>query len=1742
MEKRTTLYRRGRQVMLLALVGVGTGLSAQPICSIDLGADHTICEGQTVQLQAPMGFNSYLWNTGANTPSITVGTSGVYTCQVSYPSGQLVTNGNFTAGNTGFSSQFLYNSTLTAEGNYFIGTNAALYHPQFSGVGTGNFLMANAGWGSYSAGQRDVWCQDVTICPGQTYTLSYRTRTLSNATPARLQWWINGVGYGPEVTLPVQALGWQVATYNWTAPGNAPTTTTICLRVMSGDGVGNDFGLDDISMQGTVVLSDNVTVNVTPLPVVDLGNDATLCTGQNLVLDAGVPGGTYLWQDGTTLSSYVVSGPGIYSVEVTANNCTSTDAITVNYNPSPVVDLGPDVTLCTGQTLTLNVAQPGASYGWQNGSTSPTFTVNAPGTYSVNVFLNGCVSNDAIDVAYNTTPTVNLGPDVTICAGATTTFNVTTPGATYLWNTGATTPTLTTGTAGPYNVAVTVNGCTGTDAANVAVTPLPVFDLGPDQTVCPGTAVTLNATVPGGSYAWSTGATTPTLSASAPGNFSVTVTANGCQATDAMTLSNYTLPVFDLGLDRTICAGQNTSFNVNVAGATYLWSNGSTGGSLTASTAGWVWVDVTTNGCTVRDSVLVNVNPLPTPDLGPDVPVCPGNTTVLNATLPGASYLWNTGAVTPTLTVGPGAYSVQVTVNGCSVTDAITVGSFPAAAVNLGNDTTLCPGQQLTLNVNQAGATYLWQDGSSGAIYPVSAAGTYSVTLTTANGCNATDAINVGYASPQAVELGPNITLCQGQQTVLNATVPGATYLWNTGATTPTLTVGTSGNYSVIVTQGNCTVTDAVTVTVLPLPVVDLGPDQTLCPGAITTLNAFVAGATYLWNTGAQTASITVPQGGTYSVTVTGANGCTASDAVTVVEANPGAIELGAPVSLCQGQSVTLNATLPGATYLWNTGATTALLNVNSAGTYWVTADQGGCTVSDTVVVNVQPIPTVELGPSQTLCLGQSTVLNATNAGATYLWSTGATTPTITVSTTGNYSVTVDLNGCTATDAVAINVLTPSSVNLGADLTLCAGNTATLNATTPGSTYLWSTGATTPTLTVGTTGTYWVQLTQSGCTASDTVNVNVLPSPSVELGPAQTLCLGQSTVLNATNAGATYLWSTGATTPTITVSTTGNYGVTVDLNGCTATDAVAINVLTPSSVNLGADVELCAGTNTTFNATTAGATYLWSTGVTTPTLTTGTAGTYWVQVTQSGCSAGDTVQVSVIDPGTIELGPAITACAGNSITLDATLPGASYAWSTGATSATITVNTSGIYSVAAVVNGCPVTDAVSVTFNPLPTIDLGVDQSICPGASAFFDASTPNATYLWHDGSTQPTYTASSAGNVSVTVTVAGCASSDGAAVIDLPAPVAELGPDMTICAGDALTLNVTQAGATYLWNDGVTTGSRDVTSAGTYSVTVDLNGCTASDAVTINVTDLTAIELGADRRLCPGESTTLTAQAPGANTTWSTGATTGSITVSTAGTYSVTVQNGACVVTDAVNVSIVPLVQPALGADQMVCEGDTVALSVAPGAASVAWNTGSTAASIEATTSGNYSVTLSLEGCTASDVVRITFLPTEPEVDLGPDRLLCPNQTMELDVTGLGTTYLWNTGSTEPRIRVTEPGTYWVTIFTQCGLGSDTLVIEEGYCGPLVHVPNAFSPNNDQINDEFLVVIDGALNLYELFIFNRWGEVIFSSTTPGEAWNGTAQGTVVQDGVYVYKLRYRALSDVGVKAEERIGHVTVIR
>ncbi|MBL8002532.1 MAG: gliding motility-associated C-terminal domain-containing protein [Flavobacteriales bacterium] len=1946
MPLRTDTFFTWRKLLILPLLGWASGITAQSGCSISVGPDVTICQGQTTTLFGPPGWSNYLWSTGAATQNITVGTAGSYWCEVGYPSGQLVTNGNFDAGNTGFTTQFNYNNNLQVDGSYFIGFNAGTYHPFFVGWGAGLFLMVNGG---VAQSGWDIWCQTVPVCPGQTYTLGFDLASLVSQNPPRVRWRINGVLTGPTFIPPAGPNVWINCLTNWTAPPGV-TSANICLELTSSFAVGNDLGIDNISMSGNVVLRDTLQVNVTPLPPVNLGPDQVLCAGTPVVLDATVPGGTYLWQDGSTNPTYNVSGSGNYSVTVTANNCNASDAALITFNPYPVVNLGNDTTICAGQSVVLSVPNiPGSAFLWQDGSTGPSLTASTSGLYSVSVTRNGCTTTDVINVTVNPLPVIDLGNDTAVCAGQPVVLDATVPGATYLWQDGSTNPTLNANATGNYTVTATLNGCSVTDAINVTVDPLPTVDLGNDTTLCAGQPLVLDATYPGATYLWQNGSSTPTFNAAAGGSFSVTVDLNGCTATDAISVSVNPLPVVDLGNDTAICAGQPLVLDATVPGATYLWQDGSINPTLNAYTTGNYTVTATLNGCSASDAISVTVDPLPTVELGNDTTICAGQPLVLDATYPGATYLWQNGSTTPTFNAGAGGgFSVTVDLNGCTATDGINVSVNPLPVVELGNDTSICAGQPLQLDATVPGATYLWQDGSTNPTLNASATGNYSVTATL-NGCITSDAINVTVAPLPTVDLGNDTTLCAGQPLVLDATYPGATYLWQNGSAASTINAASGGNFSVTVDLNGCTATDAINVAVNPLPVVDLGNDTIVCPGVAVTFQATTPGASYLWQDGSSASSFTTAAPGNVSVVVT-VGGCSASDAVTLSNFNLQSVNLGPDVVACAGTPVPLGVTVPGATYLWNTGATTSSINASTSGTYWQRTTLNGCQVSDTVLVTFTPLPVVDLGNDTTVCPGDQVLLDATTAGASYLWSSGAATPTLSAGA-GNWSVQVTVNGCTGTDAITIGTLTPPVVSLGNDTTLCpgasltlsaaypgasqlwqngattptftvtaagtysvtvtaantctaadainvayaspvpvdlgndtticAGSTLVLNATTPAATYVWSTGASTPTLTVSAAGNYTVSVLQGACTVSDAIVVAVAAAPVVALGNDTTLCPGAALVLDATTAGADYLWQDGSTTPTITAAATGTYSVTVtDANGCTGTDAINVLMASPNAVDLGPDQTICQGTTVVLDATLPGSTYLWNNGATSPTLSvnasgvyavevfqgacsvvdtvaitvlpvplvdlgndttlcpggsvvldatwptatylwsTGTTaptelvastGTVWVNVSAGGCSASDTVQVNVLGALVLDLGNDTTLCPGASITLSAQLPGGLTTWSTGATGPSLLASQSGAYWAEVNVGGCTVSDTINVAYTPLNGMNLGADIGLCAGASVQLAATvTPGATYLWDDGSVAATRTVSASGTYwaeaalagcgtrdtivvtmvplpvfslgndtalcpgntvmldattpgasyawnngtagasttvgpgtwSVLVTVNGCSASDTLVVGTLPVPVADLGNDTTLCDGAMLVLNVAQAGASYLWQNGSTAPQQAVTQAGSYSVTVDLDGCTASDAINVAVFSPASIDLGPDTTLCPGNTISWSFNLPGAGYLWSDGSTSGQYSTGTAGTVWLEAGAPGCMVYDTVLVGIVPLPLPDLGDDLVACDGDTVTLAVNAGPATAQWSTGASTNAIAITDQGTYSVTLSLDGCSATDAVTVTILPVVEELPLADMASLCPGEALHLDATVPYTTVLWSTGSTDPVLLVQETGVYVVAVTGPCTALTDTVWVNEGGCAPFIHVPNTFTPNGDGFNEVFAPVIEGGFERYELLIFDRWGERIFTSDQPGQAWDGTLNGTPVQDGVYVWTLRYKALTKNGVERQQLMGHVTLLR
>lgn len=413
----------------------------------------------------------------------------------------------------------------------------------------------------------------------------------------------------------------------------------------------------------------------------------------------------------------------------------------------------------------------------------------------------------------------------------------------------------------------------------------------------------------------------------------------------------------------------------------------------------------------------------------------------------------------------------------------------------------ICPGGSVTLTATGA-SNFDWSSGGSNAAETISTAGNFYVVGYNVVGCVDTAFVTVGQFTPTAsiTPSGPT-TFCPGGSVTLTAN-SGTNYLWSTGATTQSITVTTSGNYTVDVTDGNtCTVTSApvvITVTSTPTAVITATGPTAFCAGESVTLTA-TTGNSYLWSNGATSQSITVNSTGSFNVLVAFPGGCSSTSANTQVTVNPSPTVSVSPVgsqSLCDGDSITLSAT-GGTSYMWSNGATTADLVVTTAGTYSVIASNSfGCAdTSAGVAVTVDALPNpgvTPAGPHQ-LCDGETVTLTAIG-GNSYLWSSGETTSSITVSTSGNYAVTAtNAANCSATTAPVSVTVNPIPV---------AAFTTTQNAldvdftdqSTGGLlTYWWNFGdgssSTTanPSHTYSTSGNYTITLivTDAGC--SDTV-------------------------------------------------------------------------------------------------------------------------------------------------------------------------------------------------------------------------------------------------------------------------------------------------------------------------------------------------------------------------------------------------------------------------------------------------------------------------------------------------------------------------------------------------------------------------------------------------------------------------------------------------------------------------------
>ncbi|CAN5313792.1 hypothetical protein BH09BAC5_BH09BAC5_01020 [soil metagenome] len=454
--------------------------------------------------------------------------------------------------------------------------------------------------------------------------------------------------------------------------------------------------------------------------------------------------------------------------------------------------------------------------------------------------------------------------------------------------------------------------------------------------------------------------------------------------------------------------------------------------------------------------------------------------------------------------------------------------------------------------------------------------------------------------------------------------------------TTPVLTTPGNDTFWVAATNGGCySNLVPIVVNVVSAAVVALGADTSIC-GTSYTLDAGNVGSTYLWSNGGGNQTLVVTQSGNYSVTVQTPLGCLGSDAITITFNPVPTVSLGADTNSCSS-SITLNAGSGYSGYSWTTGDITQTTTVSASGPVAVTVTDGnGCTANDTIIVTMSPAPVVNLGPDLVQC-GGSVTLDAQNPGSLYFWSNNSSSQTTAISSSGNYSVfVITPAGCSNSDTVNITINPQPYVNLGPDTSIC-GNSITLNAGNPGSTFLWSNNATTQTTSVG-SGTYNVTVSNSfGCSDADTIVITSTPAPNISAGSNVSICIGNSTTLAATG-GLNYFWSNGDLTATTVVSptiTTVYYVTGYDNNGCSASATVQVTVLPLSNALFTSNI---IGATATFtNQSTNAVSYSWnfgdaSSGSTSanPSHTYTANGTYTVTLTVTGPCGSDTYTMTVV--------------------------------------------------------------------------------------------------------------------------------------------------------------------------------------------------------------------------------------------------------------------------------------------------------------------------------------------------------------------------------------------------------------------------------------------------------------------------------------------------------------------------------
>jgi len=1466
----------------------------------------------------------------------------------------------------------------------------------------------------------------VTNAAGCTGTEAFTLDELPRPVPV-----VTAASYACDGNLELNA-GTGFSGYLWS---NGETTNPITISA------GGTYSVTVTDAAGCTGSASFSAVIPTP-PSVAIDGPALFCAGGTANLQATPGLSSYSWSSGQSGAAIAVSTAGTYAVTAAdAFGCTAIASFDIATWDAPQPDIDGIQVVCAGQQVTWSAPGPFVSWNWSTGGTGVSTTISSPGTFSVTVTdANGCTGTDAQALVVNALPLPDINPNPYLCNGQITLDAG--PGfSNYAWSNGAGGNPIVVTSSDVYAVTVTdANGCTGVTSVPVNIPPDPVVGISGDGSFCQNQSALLQASNGFSAYAWSNGLSGQTISVLDPGTYSVTATnAFGCTAVSSFQVIQLPAPQPTTAGPGTICEGETATLSVNEVFSSYAWSNGQNTQAIVVSAAGSYTVVVAdNNGCTATALASLGVNPSPQPDVVAAPYGCTGEVTL---DVQGAfdAYNWSNGETTNSISVTqPGFYTVTVTAaNGCTGEAGLQTDTPPDPFVAISGNNQICAGGVATLNASPGLNAYVWSTGETTTFILVDQTGNYGVTATDDYGCTATASFSVqSLPNPTPVIAGPT-SICGGSSATFTVQGAFSAYLWNNGQTGNSITVSDPGAYSVTVTAANgCTGTDdqPLSISNTLTPVITEEPYD--CNGQVV-LDAGAGFATYTWDNGATTQTIAVNASGTYAVTVTDGTGCSGSNALTLsIPADP-VVSISGLSTVCQNAQSMLSATPGFNTYAWSNNQVGPSISAGVGGLYAVTAtDAFGCTAEADFLLTVNPNPTVAISGPSAICLNSSGTLSASPGLASYSWSTGAGSPQIAVTDAGTYGVTVsDANGCTA--AAAADVQVTSALQPFIDPLPYACNGQVTLVAEPGYTaYSWSNGQSAPVITVIQSGTYDLLVTDaSGCTGTATIQVDVPVQPVVSLSGTTAFCAGQSSVLTASGSFPAYLWNTGDTTHILQVSASGTYAVTVtDDLGCTAAAALSAVAWPLPAVGLSAPPAICEGKAAALEVAPGATAVLWSTGDTATAINAAVAGVYGVTVTDgNGCAASDSVTLQVLGNPQASITALPYQCDGR-ITLAAFGAQLTYSWSNGTQGDTAIIVDSGMYGLTATdANGCSGTDTIQVVVPKMLKLDF-FSEAECPGTPLYLRVNInidDPVQYLWSSGDTTSFFLTTTPGLYTVTVTDAyGCTATGSLYAVNHPSPEPTITGPLSVCEGSSTTLSAFHPlFKQYLWSNGATTPTVEVTPPATISVTItNVFDCVLTNEVTVTVSDQLSPVLNATPDSCRG-TFTLDAGAGFQTYTWNNGETGQVRTVSQSGAYSVTVSDGIGCTGEAQVVLEMPAV-PAVSitGPPGVCPGATAALGASPGFASYLWSNGQTGAGI-AVAPGVYSLEATDDrGCTATDTITVVTWP-EPTVSISGASIICGANPVSLNASQGFSAYQWSNGATNAATLANQPGTYGVTV-----------------------------------------------------------------------------------------------------------------